>query len=224
VQRYLRYAGVLGKPLARTVYVEQRGKMRSSAQAAWQPFDARQYISVQPPGFVWDATMRILGLPAVRIRDRYLDGRGDMLGKLCALVPVVHGAGAEMDQGTMLRYLSEMQWFPSAFLGENVTFAPLDDRSARVTLTDGGRSVTGTMCFDDVGRLTNFVALRYYAVDGEYALRTWATPVVEYGEFGGLKLPTRTMVTWKLPEGDLEWLDLTVTKVQCDIPRKESRP
>jgi hypothetical protein len=111
--------------------------MRSNMASAWKRFDARRYFSVRPPGFVWDATMRMLGLPAVRIRDRYLNGHRDMLGKLGALFPVVHGTGVEMDQGTMLRYLSEMQWFPSAFLGDNVSFAPIDDSSARVTLTDG---------------------------------------------------------------------------------------
>jgi hypothetical protein len=74
-----------------------------------------------------------------------------------------------MDQGAMMRYLSEMIWFPTAFLGDNVSFEPVDDRSARVTLTDGGRAASATMVFDEIGKLVDFVAERYRTVDGGFA-------------------------------------------------------
>ena len=51
-------------------------------------------------------------LMAVVGRDKYVNGRGEMLIKILGLLPVVDARGPEMDQGTMLRYLAEMTWFP----------------------------------------------------------------------------------------------------------------
>jgi hypothetical protein len=116
----------------------------------------------------------------------------------------------------MMRYLSEMIWFPTAFLGENVSFEPVDENSARVTLTDGGRSVGATMYFDEEGRFKDLVAKRYRAVEGGYDLKTWSTPAYEHGELAGLRLPVGGGAVWKLPDGDLKYADITITGLEYD--------
>jgi hypothetical protein len=143
-----------------------------------------------------------------------------MLVRAGSLFTVVDGEGEEMDQGAMMRYLSEMIWFPTAFLGDNISFQPMDDKSAQVTLADHGRSVTGTMYFDEEGRLTDFVAKRYRTVEGGYDLETWSTPVIEYGELAGLKLPIRGKAVWKLPDGDLEYIDISVTELEYNAAKQ----
>jgi hypothetical protein len=217
VQRYLRYTGVVGKPFVGTVRLEQKGAMHPSAQGAWIPLEAEEHYTAEPPGFVWDATMRKGPLPIVRGRDMYANGEGSMLIKAGSLFTVVDDSGPEMDQGSMMRYLSEMIWFPTAFLGDNVTWEPTDDNSARVTLTDGGRSISATMYFDEEGRITDFVAKRYRTVEGGYDLETWSAPVYEHGELAGLKLPVRGGAVWKLPEGDLKYADITITDLEYNI-------
>ncbi|GGL16594.1 DUF6544 family protein [Streptomyces flaveus] len=217
VQRYLRHTGIVGKPIVRTVHLRQKGRMRTGPGRPWIPLDAEEHYSVQPPGFVWDGTMHLGLLPVGRARDMYLDGRGHMLVKAASLLSVVDARGEEMDQGSMMRYLSEMIFFPSAFLAANVSFEAIDDSSARVTLTDHGRSATGTMYVDEAGRLTDFVAQRYRMVDGRCDPETWSTPVTEYGEFEGLKLPIRGKAVWKLADGDLEYIDVTITELQYDV-------
>ena len=97
----------------------------------------------------------------------YVDGQGSMLVKALSLFSVVDAQGVEIDQGAMMRYLSEMVWFPSAFLLGNVSFEAVDEGSARVTLTDQGRTASGTLTVDPDGRLTGFVAERYRMVGGE---------------------------------------------------------
>src|SRR6266540_1088236 len=107
VRRYLTYTGVVGKPLVGTVHLRQKGKMRLGAGQPWLPLDAEQYYSVRPPGFVWSGTIHLGPLPLARARDRYLDGNGNMLIKAGSVVTVADATGAEMDQGSMMRYLSE---------------------------------------------------------------------------------------------------------------------
>ena len=41
-------------------------------------------------------------------------------------------------------------------------------------------------------------------------------PVTAYGEFEGLKLPVRFNAVWKFPEGDQEYIDVTVTALQYE--------
>lgn len=220
VQRYFSYTGVVGKPLVSTVHLKQKGAMHLSAEGAWIPLDAVQYYTVQPPGFLWDGTMHVGPFLLARARDRYTGGKGHMLVRAGSLFTVVNGEGEEMDQGAMMRYLSEMMWFPTAFLGDNISFRPVDDKSAQVQLTDHGRSVTGTMYYDEEGRLTDFVAKRYRMVEGGYDLETWSTPVIEYGELAGLKLPVRGKAVWKLLDGDLEYIDITITELEYNAGRQ----
>jgi len=114
----------------------------------------------------------------------------------------------------MMRYLSEITWFPTAFLGDNISFEAVDEESVRVTLTDRGRSITRTMYFDQEGGFTDFVANRYRTVEGGYDLETWSTPTYEHGELAGLRLPVRGGAVWKLPDGDLKYADIAITELE----------
>jgi hypothetical protein len=216
VQRYLRYTGVVGKPFARRVYLRQRGRVRLGSGQAWIPLHAQQWYSVRPPGFVWDATMRVAGIPVGRARDMYQEGQGQMLVKVASLITVADGKGEEMDQGSMMRYLSEMMWFPTAFLEDNISFEGIDATSAHVTLTDQGKTASGTLFVDAAGRLTNFAARRYAITGGRGDLRIWSAPVTGYGELAGLKLPAGVKAVWKLAEGDLEDINVTLTELHYD--------
>ncbi|MGH2577479.1 MAG: DUF6544 family protein, partial [Actinomycetota bacterium] len=131
-RRYLRYAGVVGRPFARTVRLRQRGRMRPGPGQPWMAIDAQEWYSVYPPSFVWDGTLHVGPIPVGRARDMYRDGHGHMLVKVASLFTVVDATGEETDQASMTRYLSEMIWFPTAFLGDNVSFEAVDDRSVRV--------------------------------------------------------------------------------------------
>jgi hypothetical protein len=217
VQRYLRYTGIVGKPFVRTARLEQKGSMYLGAKQGWVPLEAQEHYTVQPPSFVWDATIHRGPLPIARGRDMYAGGKGNMLIKAGSLFTVVNDEGPEMDQGSMMRYLSEMIWFPTAFLEDNISFEEVDDNSARVTLTDRGKSVTGTMYFDEEGRFTDFVATRYRTVEGGYDLETWSTPTYEYGELAGLRLPVRGGAVWKLSDGDLKYGDITIMELEYNV-------
>ena len=217
VKRYLIYAGVVGKPIVQTVRLKQVGKIRKDAAQPWMNFDSKQYYSVNPPCFVWIAYMKFFGLPLVRVRDFYMEGRGSILVKALSLITIGNSQGQEMDQGAMMRYLNEMMWFPSAFLGKNISFEPIDINSARVTMKNMGKSITATMYFNDEGKLTNFIAPRYRDMgNNKFDLENWSTPIKEYGEFEGMKLPKRGAGVWNLKEGDLEYIDVTVTDLEYD--------
>jgi hypothetical protein len=137
-----------------------------------------------------------------------------MFGKLLGLFTVFDARGEEINQATMIRYLNEVMWFPTAFLGQNIGWEAIDDHSARVTFTDGGKRVSAEMFFDQDGRLTNFKTMRYREMEGSFSLDPWSTPMSEYGQRAGLNLPVRGKAVWHLASGDLAYAELAITEVE----------
>lgn len=218
VQRYLNYTAVVGKSRIDTVYLRQTGKFRQGLDRPWMPMSAQQWYSTNPPGFLWKAQFKIAGLPLLHARDEYQSGQGHMFGKLAGLFTIFDVRGEQLDQGAMLRYLSEMIWFPTAFLGENITWKSRDDHTAQVTFTDHGKSVSGLIHFDETGKFTNFTADRYREIDGDFSLDPWSTPVERYGVLAGFNLPVHGKAVWNLPEGDFAYVDLEITEIKYNTP------
>ncbi len=218
-QRYLRHAGVVGRPMVDTVRVRQACRMRPSPGGMTFPLVAEQWYTVEPPGFVWDATVGPAALPVVRGRDGYLEGRGLMTIKAGALIPFVDAAGPEMDRASLLRHLSEMPWFPSAFLRERVTWEAIDDTHVGVSIADGNLRVSGTLEIDAEGALVAFRAERHAMVGKGFELRPWTAPTYAYGEFEGLRLPVSGAAVWTLPDGtELPYIEVELTDVEYDPP------
>jgi hypothetical protein len=46
------------------------------------------------------------------------------------------------------------------------------------------------------------------------------TSIIQYGEFEGLKLPVRGKALWKLPAGDYEYVEVTITELEYDVGKQ----
>jgi hypothetical protein len=218
VQHYMKYSGVVGKPWIDRVHLKQSGRFRVRPGMPWLGMKAVQTYTTNPPSYAWKARFSFLGVPLLSARDAYEKGKGHMFGRLAGLFTIFDERGDKLDQGAMLRYLSEMIWFPIALLGDNISWQALNAHSTRVTLTDNGKQVSGEMYFDEEGRPVNFTGLRYRMVDDDYSLDPWSTPIYAYGERAGLNLPVRGQAVWNLPSGDFPYWDGEITRVEYNQP------
>ena len=124
-----------------------------------------------------------------------------------------------MDQGAFMRYFNEIMWFPTAYLSETIAWEPIDDRSARATMTVEGQSVSAIFHFDEQDQLVDFVADRYRTQpNGTYQMETWSTPVYAYREFDSIRIPTKGSALWKLNSGDFEYIRLEVVEIEYNNP------
>lgn len=220
-RRYLEHTGIVGRPWIHTVRIRQRGRFRMGRDKPWLPLEAEQVYTTSPPGFQWKARLKMSGFWLFRGTDTYKDGHGHMFGRAARLFTIFDARGEELDQATMVRYLNEMVWFPTAFLSDHITWQDVDADTFDLTYTDRGRSVTARLTVDEAGRLTEFVTQRYREDHGAYTLDTWATPFTEYATMAGLYLPVRGQAVWRLPQGDLPYADLTLTSVEYNVPLEE---
>ncbi|MBP6015553.1 MAG: hypothetical protein KA586_02450 [Candidatus Promineofilum sp.] len=218
VQRYMRWTGVVGKPWIHTAYVRQDGKFRLAADKPWMPMKAEQVYTIDPLAMQGRARFKMFGLPLFTASDNYRNGAGQMFGKAARLFTLFDARGEKITLGTLTRLLSEMIWFPTAYLGDNITWTAVDDQAADVALTDHGRTASGRMFFDEQGRFVTFEAMRYKEDDGQYTLLPWHTPATEWGERGGLKLPVRGEVYWVMPDGKLTYGDFNIVAVEYNRP------
>lgn len=115
VKQWLVYSQVVGRNMIQTAYSRQRLQLRLQKDKPWLSAEAEQYFRINEPAFIWKVKVRLPFLTLTG-RDNYLNGHGHMLIKLLSLFKVVDASGPEIDQGTLLRYLGESVWYPSAAL------------------------------------------------------------------------------------------------------------
>lgn len=225
VARYLRFALKDGQPRAATARLASEGEFRRGEAAnAWIPFKADQVFTVQHPGFVWDARMRMAPAVSIRVVDAYVDGSGTMRGAVAGVIPVVDAPDTPvLAQGELARWLAETPWLPTALLpGGCVEWTPLDDERARATVRDGELEVSADFRFGDAGEVTEvFVAERPREVDGAYVPTPWSGHFSGYEEEGGVRIPREAMVQWHLPGGELPYWKGRITSARY---RTEAAP
>lgn len=200
VARYFRMALTEGQPFIRSARILHSGDFLTSVENnGWSPFTSTQRFAIHPPGFVWDAKIRMAPLMSVRVRDAYLAGQGLMEARVLAILQVMGQYGsAELNAGALQRYLAEAVWFPTALLpGEGVVWTAIDDTHARATLTDFGTSVSLEFTFNEKGEITRiFASGRYREVDGKYELTPWEVRVWNYQDKSGMRIPLEGEVQW----------------------------
>lgn len=214
VQRSLRQSGLVDLRIPAKIVVRQKGAIRTSPTGRWLRFTAREQYQIDPPGFVWQATLKSAGLTVGRAVDSLEDGRGRMHVRILGLLNVVDATGPEMDQGSLMRWLNETMWFPAAWASPVISWEPVDENSAVGSVSFGGLSVRGEFRFDPEGRLIDFRADRYRDVKGSFEMTPWSTPLTEHARFDGVELPSYGTALWELEEGNFEYIRIRATDVQ----------
>jgi hypothetical protein len=221
VQRWLRYSNVLGRERPETIRLKQEGEIRLGPDREWMPFTAEQYYTTNPPSFIWTIDTRMMSILPIAGRDKYVDGHGNMNIRVLSLIPVVDESGPEMDQGTLLRYLNEIMWFPAGAISQYITWESVDDNSAQATMTYGETTVNAVFTFDDSGRLTNMIGDRYQdAGGGEFKFLPWKTPISAYGEFDGVRLPVAGEGVWEEEWGDFDYARIRLVDIEYNVPER----
>ena len=219
VKKWMHHSAVIGKQAIHTVRLKQKGMMRSKPGGKWMDFTAIQYFNVDEPAFNWQVRANVMPLVFMNGRDRYENGRGEMLIKLLSVKNVVDSKGSsEMDQASMLRYLAEICWFPSAALSKYIKWQAVDDSSAMATMSYSNMSVSGIFFFNQHGDVSGFEAMRCGEFNGKRSLEKWHISSIDYALFEGIRIPQKSEVTWKLKDGDFTWLKLELETVEYNNP------
>ncbi len=216
VQRYLRFAGVVGTPRVRAFRVEVTGRIRSSAESPWMAITAEQHNFFDPPRrYFWLEAVRS-GLPVDGLHA-YGHDDASMRIRLLSLVPVVDLSGQDMMRGETVTLLNDMSVFaPAALLDPAIQWRQLDAHRVEARYTNGVHSIRSVLVFADTGALADFWSddRPALAEDGKTLLsQRWSTPLFDYGTQGPYRLCSRGEARYAAPSGDYAYIELDVREV-----------
>ena len=183
VQRYFRHVLREGQPYLRGLRLRHGGQFKTDLKKDWIAITGEQYITADPPGFIWQGTTS-----QFVARDEFVAGRGRLAVRLFGAVPIAGGTGPAYNQGELLRWLFESTWQPTALLpSESIAWTAIDDHSARLTLTHGGHSVSCLARFNERDEIAECEALRQ--ID-EATQWLWVCSFQHYEARHGVLIPT----------------------------------
>ena len=223
VRRWLEHSNIVGKPITQSALLYQKGEMKTEPNGKWIPFKAEQYSAINNVAFIWKAEVQTSPFLVISGIDKYENGAGSMTMKLYNLFPVTQSTGPAINQGSLLRYLVEICWMPSAALNQNIQWEQIDSLSARATIQSGDKKVSGIFIFNLNGDFERFEADRYYIKGKEEPrLEKWVVNTVPgaYKLFDGVRVPYKSELTWYLKEGEYNWLKLELTDIDYNISIK----
>jgi len=216
VQKWLTNNQVFEKQKIDNVYLQQQVKMKlKPEQEEWKVANAEQYFTIDPPAFNWSLDLQMNPILTLKGRDRFEEGKGEMLMKILSIIPVVDvKENLKINQAALQRYLAEIIWFPSAALSSYIKWEYVDEQSAKATMTYKGTSGSGLFHFDDNGDFEKFTTMRYKDSDDDAQQYEWIAEVIENGVINKNRVPVKLKVTWKLESMDWNWLELEITKLK----------
>lgn len=222
VQRYMRAMGVVGRPPVWSLRARFAGRFRMRPGQAWMPAVAWQYNRTTPIARLFRMRIDFAGLVPMLGGDTYVEGTGRMAGRLLGVIPVARAEGPELDGGELVTWLNDAVLLaPSMLLGADVEWAQTGPASFTVTLSDGGRRVTGQVELGDDDRPRDFSTNdRYADLPGGLVQAEWTTPVDGWTMVEGRPRPTGGRAVWHLPTslgGTFPYVEWSFTSVDYDV-------
>ncbi len=218
VQKYLRYVGAVGKEKVQNFKAAFEGEMRPDQEKGWMKISAQQYSFVTNTTREFYISGKMFGLPVLGLHS-YTPEQASMLIKVAGLITVADVRGREMELGETVTVFNDMCILaPASLIDKRITWQTIDPLKVKATFDNNGRKISATLYFKEDGELTNFVSDDRYMADGKTTVKLrWSTPVKDYTNFNGIKLPSYGEAIWHTPEGEYTYGKFRVKSVEYNV-------
>lgn len=216
VRRYFEIAVDETRERIASARVSQRGEFLVRPPDRWRPFDATQTFTTHPPGFRWDARIKLFPGVHIVVRDELKEGAGSMHATLMRWFRLAASAGTpETSAASLQRYLAEAVLMPTALLPcEGVAWTPIDGSAARARLAAGATTASLDFRFGRDGLVESvFAPERMRDVNGRAVATPWQGRWWGYEEQDGIVAPRCGEVEWLLPQGPQPYWRGEMTKI-----------
>ncbi len=218
VRNWLENSGAMSKGNIDNIYLEQEIKLKiNPEQKDWSEATAEQYFTISPPAFNWSIDLSMYGFLKVVGRDKFENGKGEMLIKLLSLIPVADAKNnSKIDQAALQRYLAEIVWFPTAALSDYIEWEVIDGTSAKATMNYNGTKGSGVFYFDESGDFVRFVADRFKDIEDKDPTK-WTVVANKIESRNGIRIPTECEAKWELDSAEWTWLWLKINHIEYNL-------
>lgn len=217
VRRYIALTGSIGRPVVTEVTLKFDATMYDAPGATGMAGPVTQYERFDLPRRLFLMTTRMKGLRVAVLHDFDTD-QATMRVRLAGLVNVVDVGGPELTRTETVTILNDLCFFaPSRLVDPRLTWTPVDDTRAKVAFTLGPNTVSAELVFNEAGELVDFVSEDRGMLEKDGSLRVlrWTTPVSNYRDFDGWRLPSEGDAIWHLPEGPFAYGHMRLTHFEA---------
>lgn len=218
VRTYLERAGVVGWPRVVSFRAGFRARIRGGPDEAWMEGTAEQHELFDPPVRLFFMTARRAGLP-VHVLHRYENGAATMEGRLLGLFTVFDISGPKLTRSETVTLLNDVFFMaPAALVDLPLDWEVLDDRRVRCAFTHAGHAVSAIVHFDAEGDLADFESEDRYQMDRDPpTLSRWSTPLYEYRDYRGFRLPSGGEARWGDPGDEWAYADFELRWISYNV-------
>jgi hypothetical protein len=216
VQKYLEYAGVIGKPKVHNFRAVFRGSMKRSLESDWIDIKSYQYNFFGDNARLFYIESSLFGIPFDGLHA-YIGDNATMQIKVASVFMVADAKGEKMTHGETVTMFNDMcMMAPATLIDRAIQWEPIDTLKVKATFTNRGNTITALLTFNDKGQLIDFISNdRYYSTDGKtYTSYPWSTPVREYRSFGGRNVPAYAEAIWHTPEGEYSYARFNLEEIE----------
>jgi len=220
VKKYIRYTGFTGKEKVINFRSECKGGIRSAPGEEYMPLKSVQYNFMDRPSRSFYIVAKKKGIPAIGLH-LYKDAKAIFQVKILGLFTVVDAKGPQMDQGESVTVLNDMFFMaPGSLIDKRIHWEALDNLSVKAVFVNENISISAIIYFNDEAKLINFISNDRFETDGkEYINYPWETPLSEYREFNGYRLPSKAKVIYKRPGGDFCYGEFELNSIEYNCKR-----
>ena len=222
VQKYFRHCGYLGKEKMINAEFEWNDVyLKMSPHKKWISLKCYQFNSVLEPTRIVYMKSNIIGIFPFEGRDKYQDGKGNMLIKLLKLITIADVKSKEMDESALVTVLAECFLVPTYALQPYIKWIEIDLNTAKAVIRCNESEVSGLFFFDDHGKFIRFETDdRHYSEKGtEYKKYKWSVVAGNYIEKNGIKFPTYLRAMWHTEEGEFEYFKGNIANIKFNLHR-----
>jgi hypothetical protein len=206
-----------------TLRLQHGGTFRMKPGAKALPIHGTQLFTADPPGFVWTGRVHMGPGVWIDVRDMAAAGEGSMRVLLDDTFELADARGPHIDQGSALRLLAEMVWYPtSLFDARTVTWSAIDATYALATLRAGGGAISGHAGGGAVSGVFEFgpdglpqrMSAKRFMDEGE--AQPWSGVYRDWRTVAGMRVPFEAEVSWQLASGPYSYAHWRIDSMNYD--------
>jgi hypothetical protein len=178
-----------------------------------------QYNFFKDPSRHFFMKSTMMGIP-VKVLHSYSKKNATMLVRIASLFNSVDLEGNDLTLAVTVTVMNDICILaPSALIHKNISWEKMDSLSVKVIFENGLYKVSAILYFSEKGELINFVSKDRLALqeDGTLKKERWYTPVIDYQEFNGIKLPSYGEAIWNYPDGDFIYRKFHLKNIEYNL-------
>lgn len=215
VQKYLIVTGAVGQPRVKNVRIVFEGQMRSKDKD-WFPFTTEQYNFFDDPTRLFFMKAKMFGV-TVPGYHRYVQGKASMDIRLFGMIPVSQSRGDELNQAETVTVFNDMCILvPASLIDTRITWETINDHTVKAVFANNEERISAVLYFNDAGELTNFTSDDRFDLNAGKQFR-FSTPMKDYKNYGGNKVPAYGEAVWHYPEGEFVYGKFHLKSIEYNV-------